>query len=142
MISMLQKLLIHSVILLVVFTPNQVSAQGRYDGPKSTKDLQIAIEKILNESGTPAAGVALVSGDSVIWATAIGMANVEKKIKANENTMFRIGSVSKMFVSLAILKLQQEGRIKLKDKVRDLAPDVEFINRWEKTNPILVEHLL
>ena len=142
MISMLQKLLIHSVILLVVFTPNQVSAQGRYDGPKSTKDLQIAIEKILNESGTPAAGVALVSGDSVIWATAIGMANVEKKIKANENTMFRIGSVSKMFVSLAILKLQQEGLIKLKDKVRDLAPDVEFINRWEKTNPILVEHLL
>ena len=47
-----------------------------------------------------------------------------------------------MFVSLAILKLQEEGRISLKDKVRDLVPEIEFKNPWEETSPILVGHLL
>jgi hypothetical protein len=47
-----------------------------------------------------------------------------------------------MFVSLAILKLQEEGRLNLHDKVRDLVPEIEFENQWEDTNPILVEHLL
>jgi CubicO group peptidase (beta-lactamase class C family) len=86
--------------------------------------------------------VALVQGDSTIWATSLGKANLETNVNADENTMFRIGSVSKMFVSLAILKLQEEGRISLDAKVRDLVPDVAFVNPWEKQAPILVKHLL
>ena len=47
-----------------------------------------------------------------------------------------------MFVSLAILKLQEQGLVSLKDKVRDLVPEIEFKNPWSKTAPVLVEHLL
>ncbi len=106
------------------------------------KTLKQAIEKVLKETGTPGAGVALVYGDSTVWASGLGKASVEKNLAATENTMFRIGSVSKMYVSLAILKLQQEGRISLKDTVRDWVPEIEFTNPWEKTSPVLVEHLL
>jgi len=125
----------------VLFSPS-LFAQGRYDGPRTIADLQIAIEKVLEETGTPAVGIALVNKDSTVWVAGLGTANLEKNTKANENTMFRIGSVSKMFVSLAILKLHQEGLVDLNDKVRDLVPDVKFENSWEKTAPIRVAHLL
>jgi CubicO group peptidase (beta-lactamase class C family) len=128
--------------IIFCFSTSESWAQGRYDGPKTIKELQQAIEKVLEETNTPAVGIAMVNKDSVVWVAGLGVANLEKNTKATENTMFRIGSVSKMYVALAILKLQQEGRISLKDKVRDLVPEIGFENPWEKTAPIRVEHLL
>tara|TARA_R110000868_G_scaffold409563_1_gene695311 strand:- start:2942 stop:4840 length:1899 start_codon:yes stop_codon:yes gene_type:complete len=112
------------------------------NAPKTISALQTAIEKVLKDSGTPAVGLAMVEGDSTIWVAGLGKANIENDVVATEKTMFRIGSTSKMFVSLAILKLQEEGRVNLKDKVRNLIPEIEFENPWSETAPILVEHLL
>lgn len=130
------------LILLSLFLTGQLMGQSKYEGPKTIGDLKGKIEEVLKETQTPAVGVALVQGDSTIWVTSLGKANLETSVNADENTMFRIGSVSKMFVSLAILKLQEEGRISLDAKVRDLVPDVAFVNPWEKQAPILVKHLL
>ena len=140
-------LILISIPLFLIFCGSTLVAQpgksvGQEVVPETIHQLQTAIENILKQTGTHAAGIAMVSGDSITWVAGLGKANVEKNMDANENTMFRIGSVSKMFVSLAILKLQEEGRLSLKDKVRDLIPDIEFHNPWEKTNPVLVEHLL
>jgi CubicO group peptidase (beta-lactamase class C family) len=129
-------------VFVFVFFPLLAIGQAKSKAPETIQELQIAIERVSTDPGTPAVGVAWVKGDSIVWVAGLGEANLEKKVKATEKTMFRIGSVSKMFVSLAILKLQEEGRISLKDKVRDLAPEIEFNNPWEKTAPILVEHLL
>jgi CubicO group peptidase (beta-lactamase class C family) len=130
------------MIFLCLFLTMPLMGQSKYEGPKTIEDLKVKIEEVLKETQTPAVGVALVQGDSTIWAASLGKANLEKHVNADENTMFRIGSVSKMFVSLAILKLQEEGRISLDAKVRDLVPDVAFVNPWEKQTPILVKHLL
>ncbi|GAB3898065.1 hypothetical protein GCM10028803_16990 [Larkinella knui] len=128
--------------LCLLFCPLLLVAQTKPKAPATIQELQAAIENVLKETGTPAVGVALVKGDSTVWVAGLGQANLEKKVQATENTLFRIGSVSKMFVSLAILKLQEEGRVSLKAKVRDLVPEIEYTNPWEKTAPILVEHLL
>jgi len=104
--------------------------------------LQTAIEKVLLETKTPAVGLVMMEGDSVIWMAGLGMANLEEATKATEHTLFRIGSVSKMFVSLAVLKLQEEGLLSLDDQVRELVPEIEFHNPWEDTAPIVVSHLL
>ncbi len=77
----------------------------------------------------------MVSGDSTILLGGLGKADIENNVDVNENTMFRLGSVSKVIVALAILKLQEEGRINLKDKVRDLIPEIEFNNPWEDEYP-------
>lgn len=106
------------------------------------RQLEKEIEKVLEETKTPAVGIALVNEEGPVWIAGIGIADLEKNRKADENTMFRIGSTSKMFAALAILKLQEEGHLSLQDKVRDLVPEIEFTNRWEETNPILVEYLL
>src|SRR5690554_1877265 len=92
---------------LTVFGQNQDSVQA----PATIHELKTAIEKVLEETNTPAVGLAMVEGDSTIWTAGLGMANLENQIKATENTMFRIGSTSKLFVSLAVLKLREEGRL-------------------------------
>lgn len=110
--------------------------------PKAVEELRKAILEVLQETGTPAAGIALVNKGGPVWIEGLGLADRKKEIEADEETLFRIGSTSKVFVALAILKLKEQGKLTLKDKVRDLIPEIEFKNAWEETNPVLVEHLL
>jgi len=112
------------------------------DNPASLEELKIAIEKIRKDTNTPAVGIALVNKDGTHWVAGLGEANIEKHIPADENTMFRIGSVSKMFVALSVIKLVEEGKLHLEDEVHYLAPEIKFENQWEKTNPVLLVHLL
>ena len=140
------KIIIKSITFLVFlhFSISLCFAQdiSNVNGPQTLKELQDSIQKILIATNTPGAGIALVSGDETIWLGGLGKADIENNIDVNESTMFRLGSVSKMFVALAILKLQEEGRLNLKDKIRDLIPDIKIINPWEEQYPIRIENLL
>jgi len=130
---------------LAIYAPLTVNASEVSpipETPKTLDELKVAIEKIRTETHTPAVGIALVNDKGPLWVASLGEANSEKHIKADEDTMYRIGSVSKMFVALAVQKLVEEGKLHLNDKVRNLVPDVAFNNPWEDMHPILLVHLL
>jgi CubicO group peptidase (beta-lactamase class C family) len=135
------------LIALLVFLSFSISLsfaqeKDNNNSPQTLIELQDSIQKILIKTNTPGAGIVMVSGDSVVWIGGLGKADIENNINVNENTMFRLGSISKMYVALAILKLQEEGRLNLKDKIRDLIPEIEFNNPWEDEYPIRIENLL
>jgi CubicO group peptidase (beta-lactamase class C family) len=111
-------------------------------GPTTIPELKAAVEKVLRETRVPGAGLAIVTRDKVVFADAIGMADPEAHRAATADTLFRIGSVSKGFTSLAILQLQEQGRLSLNDPVRKYAPEVWYRNDWEATDPIRILHLL
>jgi CubicO group peptidase (beta-lactamase class C family) len=132
------------VLFLAIILSPAVKAQKVEENqtPKTIEELRKAILEVLQETHTPAAGIALVNKEGPEWIEGLGKADREEGIEADEETMFRIGSTSKIFVSLAALKLQEAGKLSLKDRVRDLIPEIKFENGWEDTKPILVEHLL
>ena len=82
--------------------------------------------------------VAIVGRDGPEWIAWLGTANVANGVAVTPETLFRIGSTSKAFVSLSVLKLANEGKLSLQDPVRKLAPEVWFENRWEATDPVRV----
>ena len=56
-------------------------------------------------------------GDEVIYHEAMGYSDVDKKKKNTLDTKYEIGSCSKQFTATAIAKLEQDGKLKLDDKV-------------------------
>ena len=110
--------------------------------PQSLDELRAAITEVMEEYDVPAVGIAMVDETGPVLVDAWGKANVEDEIDADADSMFRIGSTSKMFVALSVLKLVEEGRLSLDDRLADLAPEIEFENPWEETNPVLLAHLL
>ncbi len=110
--------------------------------PANIEELQGAIRRVLEETNTPGAGIALVTRDSIIWVGGVGLADVEAQTPASGETLFRQGSISKSFVSLSVLLLQERGLLSLDDRVSELAPEIEFENRWEETAPVRLVHLL
>ena len=124
--------------VIFVFCTCLCHAQEKYTLP----ELKDSIKKILDDEHIPGLMVALVTKDSIIWAGGIGLANIESKTKVNENTLFRIGSITKSFTALAILKLIEQGKFALDSKLADLAPEIPFTNKWEKESPVRIINLL
>jgi CubicO group peptidase (beta-lactamase class C family) len=111
-------------------------------GPKSFPELQSAIETVLQETRTPGAAIAIVSRDKAEWVAGIGKADIAANKPVTPETLFRIGSVSKSFAALAALKLQEEGKLRLTDTVRQWVPEVAFVNPWEAGDPVRLIHLM
>lgn len=97
---------------------------------------------IMIETSTPTAGIAIVSRESDIWVGGLGYADLTTKERVDANTMFRIGSISKMFVGLSALKMEEDGLMKLSDPISDHVSDIPFENPWAPVEPITVAHLL
>src|SRR5204863_9624814 len=120
----------------------KASGQHSEQTTKTIADLHSAIEAVLQETRTPGAGIAIVSRDEIEWAAGLGVADVARKRAATAETLFRIGSISKSFAALAALKLQEEGKLKLTDTVKQWVPEVAFENPWESTDPVRLVHLM
>ena len=110
--------------------------------PKTLEELQKAMKDVVEKDHVTGAGVALVSNGQLLWCGGIGKADVAANRDVTCDTEFRVGSISKTFVALALLKLEEEGRINLYARLRDVAPEIPMKNRWASTNPVRVVNLL
>lgn len=117
--------------------------QGRDAAPPRTiPELEARIREVLARAHVPGIGIAVVTRDSVIWVAGLGTADVASNRPATPETLFRIGSTSKAFVSLLVLMLERAGKLRLDDPVRQHAPEIAFRNPWEATDPVRIVNLL
>jgi CubicO group peptidase (beta-lactamase class C family) len=137
-----KRTLIAAVALAVLFAGCSRAQPSEPTAPKTVTGLKAAIEAALRENHVPGVGIALVSKDNVMWVGGVGKADLAANKDVTADTMFRIGSITKGFVALSILKLQEEGKIALDEKVSDLAPEITIVNPWSSTNPVRVVNLL
>lgn len=106
------------------------------------ESLQQKIAFILQQRNVPGAQAAVVNRDTALWLGNFGYADWEAKRPVTNETLFRIGSVTKSFIAVSAMMLVEEGRLNLEDKARDLAPELPFKNRWEESDPIRLFHLM
>lgn len=110
--------------------------------PQTVEEFRDAAARVLTEAGVPGAGLALVRHDGIEWAGGIGFADRERRTPVTAETGFRVGSISKTFVAIALVQLAEDGFLDLDAPVFDVAPDIAIDNPWEETHPVRVIHLL
>ena len=110
--------------------------------PGSLQDLEKEIRKVMTENKVPGASIAIVSKSEVLWYGSFGKSDVANNKPVTPDTLFRIGSTSKAFVSFSILQLMEQGRLRLDDPVRKWAPEIQFTNPWESSDPVRIVHVL
>jgi CubicO group peptidase (beta-lactamase class C family) len=105
-------------------------------------ELTDSIRRVMAQEHIPGLLLVLATRDSVLFAGGLGEANQATHQPVTAHTLFRIGSITKSFVSLALLQLIEQGKLRLNDEVRKIAPEVPIDNPWEATDPVRVVHLL
>ena len=135
-------LLLLSTALTSISPESTAQQKEELQHPKSIEELKKAMKDVLDKEHVPGAGVALVVNGEVLWCGGIGQADIAANRDVSCDTEFRVGSISKTFVALALLKLQEEGKINLYARLQDVAPEIPFKNRWEATHPVRIVNLL
>src|SRR5262249_8785987 len=65
----------------------------------------------------PGLSMAIVHDQTLLWAHGFGWADVDRKEPATAATLYRIGSITKLFTATAILILRDAGRLALDDPI-------------------------
>ena len=73
--------------------------------------------------GVGSSSVAIMDGGRIVYSEGFGMADREEDIAADRDTLFNIGSISKVFTSAALMLLVDDGLLKLDDKVVEHLPE-------------------
>jgi CubicO group peptidase (beta-lactamase class C family) len=95
------------------------------------------VAKQVNDQKITGLSIGIIVNGKIVMAKGYGLANVEHKIPASENTVYKIGSLSKQVVATAVMTLVQSGKIKLTDNVTNYFKDAPA--SWAG---ITIRHLL
>lgn len=90
---------------------NLNSESIEFDGCENT------IHSFLNKWTLEGASVAIARDGKLAYAKGIGYADTTLKVEVQPFSKFRIASISKLVTAVAIMKLQEEGKLSVNDKV-------------------------
>ena len=112
-----------------------------YNKQRLIDSIQAYFNEAISKKEIVGAAVAIVKCDSVIYLGGYGNRNAAVKDTVNEQTIFRIGSVSKGFAGILTGIYVEEGLIDWDDKVVDYIPDFQLSSK-QQTNDLKLSHIL
>jgi CubicO group peptidase (beta-lactamase class C family) len=90
----------------------------------------------------PGISVAIVKDQELIWSKGYGFSDVKKKIPASPETVYSICSITKLFTSIAIMQLYEQGKLRLDDSLSTFLPERKFHQQFKDSGPITIRSLL
>ena len=108
-------------VILVGITMNISSlAQSSLDSLLQT--LPATCKSLMEQRGWPSLSIAVVLDQKIIYSDAFGYADVDKKIPATINTIYRIASMTKLFNATMLMQLAERGKVDLNDPLIKYIP--------------------
>ncbi len=121
-------------------TRNGPDISARKDYAEIVESLRPFIQREMSEKGLPALSIAIVDDQQIVWAQGFGTADPKSKKPATAETVYRIGSVSKLFTDIGIMQLVERGELNLDAPIADYLP--EFQPRNPFGTPITLRQLM
>lgn len=132
-----------AALLILVFLLHPLVAQEKDKNYSEALDLvAVWLEAQKDFEDLPGITASVVQDQETLWKGSFGKANLEKNIPASTGTLFSICSISKLFTSVAIMKLYDEGKIRLDDKISDILPWYNLEQKFPESGPITVRNIL
>ena len=118
-IAMLSRILtILAVAIVLTATSRTVNAQEPAGFGEALRLLDTWVATTVAQRGQPGLSIGVVLGDRLVWAKGYGFADLEKKVPATPQTLYRVASITKTFTAVANLQLRDAGKLQLDDPIR------------------------
>ena len=92
--------------------------------------------KGISENKIPGAVIAIARHGKLVYYKAFGMQDAEKNIPMTKNSVFRIYSMTKPLVSVAVMKLHENGQLYLSEPVKKYLPELTEMEIAKTTNKV------
>ncbi len=125
------------------YQPPAFTDADRLEKIKATYSVAEKIYKDFAEKNHfPGYAFGVVVDGQLVYSGSGGYSDIDKKTPATIQSMFRIASMSKSFTAMAILKLRDEGKLKLDDPLYDYIPEIKNQQLTADAPPITIRNLL
>ncbi len=101
-----------------------------------TQDIDALITKSYPKDG-PSIALLIAKDGEIVYKNASGKAHLELGIDATTENVYELGSITKQFTAVAILMLEEQGKLNINDEITKYIPDYPTQN-----NVITIYHLL
>ncbi len=131
------------IIMCLIMSAGQTIAAGKYKEVEEFTDfLNHRIPALMESYAIPGVAIALIHEGEVAWLKAYGYADLEEERLMTTDTICRVQSISKSLTAWGIMKLVEEGQIKLDTPALEYLGDWRFPPSEYQTDAITVRQLL
>ena len=140
-----KKWVIYPLLLVMAFTGAILFSPKSPQPPvsiTSISELENYLEKLTNSGFPPGLSLVVIKNDSIIYNKGFGWADGPRKIPATTETVYHWWSITKIFTAVAILQLEEQGKLLLDDPVIKYLPFFKVKYPSEESKAIKISHLL
>ncbi len=123
---------------LAVGGQERIGPEARYADVAAILERYIAHE--MKDKALPGLSIAVVDGDRIVWSRGFGWEDSTRKAEATAQTVYRVGSVSKLFTDIGVMQLVERGTLDLDAPVTRYLPEFRPANAFGK--PITLRQLM
>lgn len=125
---------LHAFLFLTFLISASCAEQDKTNLHNSVVD---ALFEEWNNVNSPGCALAVIKNGEILYSRGYGVADLEHDIPITTSSVFYVGSVSKQFVTMCVLLLEEEGKLSLDDNIRKYLP-------WfpDYGTPITIRHLI
>ena len=133
---------INSILFISFLCIAAYSQQKKKDYSEAFQLIEVWLEAQKDFDHLPGLSAIVIDDQEVLWSGATGLSNPEKGVEASTSTIYSICSISKLFTSVAIMILYDEGKLRLDDRISDLLPAYSLTQKYPESGPVTIRSLL
>lgn len=143
-ISRILGVLWSEVIALICLWPSSTVIAQQVTTPLDKNDpevravlaeLESDIEKARIAKKIAGLSIAIVYDQDVLLSKGFGFADLDKKVAADSATVYRVGSITKVFTALMLMQLRDAGKLSLDDPIEKYLPEFKIKSRFPDARP-------
>lgn len=105
------------LVLLLILLTSIINAHSQNNILINHSEIDKTIEFLKDSFNIPGIAAGIAMNDKVLYKKALGFSNLETRTPLKLNSMWHICSISKQFAAVAMMKLAEENRVQLSDKI-------------------------
>ncbi len=103
--------------------------------------LEAQLAAFRQEEEIPALSAAVVYDQQILWAKGFGYTDLEGKVPATPQTIYRIASITKLFTATMLMQLRDQGRLQLDDPLGKYLPGFQLKSSFGDLPPVTLRQL-
>lgn len=122
--------------------PTKPEAIQRSDYSYLKTYLTWLIEQEMSKQNVEGLSIAVVDDQQIVWAKGFGNADAANHVAARPETIYRVGSISKLFTDTLVMQLAEQGKLDIDKPLQTYLPDFSIRSRFSDAEPITPRNIM
>ena len=135
-------LLLFLSFFIVSICVNTQSLDEDFRISSALKLVEVWLDAEIAYKDIPGISAGIVDDQTLFWSKGFGYADIAKKILAAPDTIYSICSISKLFTSISVMQLRDQGKLDLDKPIKTYLPWFNIVDKYPDAPPITLRGIL